>query len=243
MPVLCGHTGRQPQHLVRRGYAGRGAGGDLQREGETRRGRDTAQILRGKPRKVRGSHRSGHGAEPKPEHSRRQGVPEEVPPQHRRVQRLPQSRLRQATGGRALRLGGQTAPVRRMAQSHREHTEPLQQELAADRVQHRRTEGRTGGRLAALRGQQGRLSMPEMDADLVRYPTGTAQGLLGHGADPASGRQVLGQAPPRRPVELQVLPRAHHRRTYAQEAHTEGEGRAKARQRTGEQPRQEGGDV
>ena len=82
-----------------------------------------------------------------------------------------------------------------------------------------------------------------MDADLVRYPTGTAQGLLGHRADPASGRQVLGQAPPRRPVELQVLPRAYHRRTYAQEAHTEGEGRAKARQRTREQSRQEGGDV
>lgn len=34
---------------------------------------------------------------------------------------------------------------------HREHTEPLQQELAADRVQHRRTEGGTGGTLRTTR--------------------------------------------------------------------------------------------
>lgn len=28
------HRGRQPQHIVRRGHAGRGVGGDLQREGK-----------------------------------------------------------------------------------------------------------------------------------------------------------------------------------------------------------------
>ena len=82
-----------------------------------------------------------------------------------------------------------------------------------------------------------------MDAYLVRHPTGTAQGLLGYGADSARRRQILGQAPPRRPVELQVLFRAYHGRTHAQEAHTEGEGRTEAVQGTGEQPRQEGGDV